>query len=434
MQFYCAVTVYPFTRNISNPGITSPDGAPGLRRPLQSATLSTKGATRFTWSSMPAFSRYIIYQIVGPLVFFTFSLTGVIWLTQSLRLLDVIITKGQSALTYIAFTGLVIPSVLSLTLPVAFFCAVLYALNRLAGDHELVVLSATGLSVWGIVRPLLIVAGAVVVCVYLINLALMPAANTRLKDQVMEIRADLAATMLKEGAFSNPIRGLTVYIRDRDTSGDMRGILVHDNRELNNPVTYMAERGVLVKTKEGPRLIMLNGNVQRRTPQKSEDSGGLSLLYFDRYVYDLSEFMPDRGERWKEPAERYLNELFSPDGTLGDQTHIDEFRAEGHRRLSSPLYALPFAVIAVVVLISGQFSRRSQFWRPAIALAIAVVLRLAGLGMENLVEKNPVIVPGLYLWPLFVFGVGLFLLSDGGQRWLGAYRSKPSAGASRPAG
>lgn len=383
---------------------------------------------------MPALSRYIIYQIAGPLGFFTFSLTGVIWLTQSLRLLDVIITKGQSALTYIAFTGLVVPSVLSLTLPVAFFCAVLYALNRLSGDHELVVLSATGLSIWSIVRPLLMLAGLVVAAVYFINLWLMPAANTRLKDQVMEIRADLAASLLKEGAFSNPIRGLTVYIREREASGDMRGILVHDNRELNNPITYMAESGALVKSDTGPRLIMLNGNVQRRAAQNSENGGGLSLLYFDRYVYDLSEFMPGQGQRWKEPEERYLKELFFPDATLGDQTHLNEFRAEGHRRLSTPLYALPFSIIAIVVLISGQFSRRAQFWRPALALGVAVAIRLAGLGLENLVEKNPLITPGLYLWPLFVLGVCLFLLTDEGQRWLSGLRATLSVGTRRQTG
>ena len=383
---------------------------------------------------MPALNRYIIQQIAGPLGFFTFSLTGVIWLTQSLRLLDVIITKGQPAVTYLLFTGLVIPSVLSLTLPVSFFCAVLYALHRLSGDHELVVLSASGLSVWGLVRPLLLLAVAVMAAAYLINLWFMPAANTRLKDQIMEIRADLAATLLKEGAFSNPIEGLTVYIRQRDSSGDMRGILVHDNRQLDNPITYMAESGALVRTDAGPRLIMLNGNVQRRAAKKSQNGGGLSLLYFDRYVYDLSEFMPGEGVRWKEPEERYLSELFFPDATLGDQTHLNEFRAEGHRRLSSPLYVLAFSLISVVVLLSAHFNRRSPFWLPAAALAVAVAIRLAGLGLENLVEKNPVLIPGLYLWPLSVLGANLFFLTDAGQRWLNALRFRSAARITRQPG
>lgn len=387
---------------------------------------------------MPALSRYIILQITGPLVFFTFSLTGVIWLTQSLRLLDVIITKGQSAATYIAFTGLVIPSVLSLTLPIAFFCAVLYALYRLSNDHELVVLSATGLSAWGIVRPLLTLAASVTALAYVLNLGLTPMANTKLKDQVMEIRTDLAASLLKEGAFSNPILGLTVYIRERESNGDMRGILVHDNRELNNPVTYMAERGALVKSDAGPRLIMLNGNVQQRTAPQSVGSGtgggSLSLLYFDRYVYDLSEFMPGQGVRWKEPEERYLSELFFPDETLGDQTHLNEFLAEAHRRLSSPLYVFAFAVIAVVVLLSGQFSRRAPFWRPGAALAIAVAVRLAGLGLENLVEKNPLLIPGLYLWPVLIAAGGLLFLSDEGQRRLRMAQPPALSAAARKTG
>lgn len=383
---------------------------------------------------MPALSRYIIFQIAGPLGFFTFSLTGVIWLTQSLRLLDVIITKGQTAATYMAFTGLVIPSVLSLILPVAFFCAVLYALYRLSSDHELVVLSATGLSDWGIVRPLLLLASGVTVAAYLINLWLMPMANTMLKDQIMEIRADLAATLLKEGAFSNPIQGLTIYIRERESNGDMRGILVHDNRVLTNPITYMAERGTLVKTEAGPRLIMLNGNVQRRTISKSAHGGSLSLLYFDRYVYDLSEFMPGPGIRWKEPEERYLSELFFPDATLGDQVHHDEFIAEAHRRLSAPLYVFAFSVIAAAVLLSGQFNRRSPFWRPGVALTLAVAVRLTGLGLENMVEQNPVLIPGLYLWPLCVAGGGLFFLTDEGQRRMKMLRPRLFAGASQKPG
>lgn len=383
---------------------------------------------------MPAINRYIIFQIAGPLGFFTFSLTGVIWLTQSLRLLDVIITKGQSGLTYLVFSGLVIPSVLSLTLPVAFFCAVLYALNRLAGDHELVVLSATGLSIWGLVRPLLTLALGVMTAVYMLNLWLMPAANTRLKDQVMEIRADLAATMLKEGAFSTPLRGLTVYIRDRDSSGDMRGILVHDNRDVTNPITYMAERGALVKSESGPRLIMLNGNVQRLSAQSGSTGRSLSLLYFDRYIYDLSDFMTGTGQRWKEPEERYLSELFFPDATLGDQTHLDEFRAEAHRRLSSPLYALCFSAIALCVMMSGQFSRRAQFWRPALALGVAIAVRMAGLGLENLVEQNALAVPGLYLWPLAVLGANLFLLTDDGQQWLASLHTRYLTGMQRQAG
>ncbi len=345
-------------------------------------------------------------------------LSGVIWLTQSLRLLDVIITKGQSAGTFLAFSALVLPSVLSLVLPVAFFAAVLYALNRLHGDHELIVLAASGLSAYGFIRPILLLSCSVASIVLVINAGLMPAANTVLKGQILEIRADIAASLLREGAFSNPIPGLTVYIRGRNSSGDMLGILVHDNRDLENPVTYMAESGALVKAITGPRLIMVNGNLQRR----SLETGNLSLLYFERYVYDLAEFMPAPGERWREPEERYLNELFFPSLARGDQVHAAKLIAEGHKRLSAALYPLAYGMLGTFALLSAAFTRRSHYWRLGAALAVGVLVRLAGLGVENLATQNHQVIALLYLWPLLVAGASVYLLSDSGAGMLRNWR------------
>ncbi|MFP5468797.1 MAG: hypothetical protein ACLGGZ_03555, partial [Alphaproteobacteria bacterium] len=76
----------------------------------------------------------------------------------------------------------------------------------------------------------------------------------------------------------------------------------------------------------------------------------------------------------------------------------------------------------------------AQFWRPAMALGVAIAIRLAGLGLENLVEKNPLITPGLYLWPLFVLAICLFLLTDEGQYWLGGLRARLTIGARRQTG
>lgn len=367
---------------------------------------------------MSAISRYLTLQIAAPLAFFVLTLSGVVWLTQSLRMLDVIITKGQTAFTFMIFSLLVLPTVLVLILPVAFFAAILYALHRMQGDHELVVLSATGQSPWAIIRPIMWFSGAMSILVLLLNLWITPAALNELRSRVLEVRADFAASLLREGTFSTPMHGLTVYLRGRNSGGEMLGILVHDNRDLANPVTYMAERGALVKTGLGPRLVMVNGNVQRH----DAETGGLSLLYFDRYTYDLSEFLPGVSDRWKEPEERYLHELFFPEGSAGDLAHIAELRIEGHRRLSAPLYVPAFALIALAVMLTGQFTRRGYFWRLGVAVIITVLARLAGLGLETVTVHHSAAVAAVYLWPLLVCACCLIYLSEAGrtqlQHWL----------------
>ena len=54
---------------------------------------------------MTRLSFYVLKQLLGPVALFAFLMTCVIWLTQSLRLLDLIINRGQSATTFAYLRG-----------------------------------------------------------------------------------------------------------------------------------------------------------------------------------------------------------------------------------------------------------------------------------------------------------------------------------------
>ena len=78
---------------------------------------------------LPRLSNYVLRQLAGPVALFGFLLTGVVWLSQSLRLLDLVINRGQSAPTFIYLTLLVLPSLLVIILPISFFAGALYGLH-----------------------------------------------------------------------------------------------------------------------------------------------------------------------------------------------------------------------------------------------------------------------------------------------------------------
>ena len=150
---------------------------------------------------MRLLESYIIRQILGPFIFFVLVLTGVIWLTQSLRVIDTVVNNGQSARVFLAFTALLLPMVLSIVLPVSLFAAVLYAVNRLFGDSEIVVMLAAGVSGNRILRAVTAFALMVMPLVYLLILWLMPLAQRKMRDRLSEIRGDVAVAFLREGAF-----------------------------------------------------------------------------------------------------------------------------------------------------------------------------------------------------------------------------------------
>lgn len=101
---------------------------------------------------MPRISLYILRQLLVGTLFISMGLACVIWLTQSLRFVELIVNKGLSIGVFAHLTLLLIPNFLIVILPVSLFAVVLFTYNRLMADRELVVLRAAGVSQWGLAR------------------------------------------------------------------------------------------------------------------------------------------------------------------------------------------------------------------------------------------------------------------------------------------
>lgn len=345
----------------------------------------------------PRLSLYVLGQLVGPVVMLTCLLTSVVWLVSSLQFLDLVINRGQSALTFLYLLLLVLPQLLLIIMPIAFFFATLMTLQRLSGESELVAMASAGYSLRQLAMPVLAAAGLVMALTYLCAIWLMPAGQRALRDKVLDIRADMAGALLNEGFFNTPAQGLTVFIRQLGSNGDIQGILVHDNRDRKRPVTYLAQKGVLAQTPAGARLIMLDGTIQ----MGAQGGKQLSVLSYKSHTLNLDQFSgPTRFTALKK-QERYLSELFWPPETEGINDRIrDQFFAEAHDRLSQPLYCIAFGLIALAAVVRGRRQRGSIAFRLTMASLAAIGLRISGYGIMGLAQRHPMMVSVFYLLPL----------------------------------
>ena len=357
-------------------------------------------------ASVSTIDAYVARLVAGPFGVFSLILTGVVWLTQSLGLLNDVIEQGQSMSAFLYLSVLVVPSILVIVLPIALFFGVLYALFRLRTDSELVVMFAAGMSRWRIARAIFVVATVVMLIVYAVNLYFLPAGMREMRSMLLEMRTQFASSLLQAGEFGMPADGLTVFVRERHAGGEIEGLLVHDNRDPDRPVSYIADRGQLVETPAGPRLIMLNGNIQRRDAERNTD-----LLYFDKYAFDLSQFTNPAEERYFKAYERYLHELLWPDRTkVYDDTYANELIAEGHARITSPLYTLIFSAIAMAALLPNEFNRRGYARRIIVALGVGLAIRLLDLGAVGWATRSPILISAQYLVPLTALAVATFMI------------------------
>ena len=356
---------------------------------------------------MQKVSGYILRRSTVAFLFVTLSLVCAIWLMQSLRLIDLIVNRGLPFSMFLYMSMLMLPTFLALILPISLFTAVLFAYNRLTMDSELLVMRAAGISQTGLSKSAFLLAGIVTVIIYSLTLYLLPLSFREFKDRQVTIRNDFSTVLLQDGVFTELAMGITVFVRERGAEGELLGVLVHDGRNSEKPVTMMAENGALVRTDEGPQVIMVNGNRQ----EVSKDSGALSLLYFDRYVLDVHSVDKALDKRWREPRERFLDELFFPDMTDGNnQFNAAKLRAEGHRRLTLPIYALTFTVIALAALLSGDYARRGLGKRITTAIILIVAIQGAALGFTNLAARFPWLVPLIYLNALLPLIGGIIVL------------------------
>jgi lipopolysaccharide export system permease protein len=344
---------------------------------------------------VPRLSLYVLSQLLGPAALFAFLMTVVVWLTQSLRLLDLVINRGQSAPTFVYLSILILPSLLVIILPIAYFAGSLYALTKLNQDSELVVMSSAGYSRAQIAVPVLTAAAIVMALTYLCGLYLMPAGQRAMKDKVLDIRADVGAALLDEGEFNTPAPGLTVFIRELNSDGHIRGVLVHDSRNKKHPISYLAESGQLAQTPAGARLLMYDGTIE----QTGTSGAQLSVLKFKSYAFDLDQFAGQTHATDRATSERFLNELFWPPSTLKPAARAAYF-AEGNNRLAQPLYCIAFGLIALAVIARGRRVRGAQALRITLAAVAAASLRIAGYGVQGLATHWPFMCILFYVIPL----------------------------------
>ncbi len=356
---------------------------------------------------MYRYNKYIIRHLVNSTLLITISLTSIVWLTQALRFVEFIVNQGVSITVFMHLTVLLIPSLLMMIFPPAVFCAVLFTYNKLTMDSELVVMQSMGLSRWRLAKPAIIVAAIVTLFTYIIAAYLQPASYRQFKDMQYVLRDKYVSLLVQEGVFSNPVDGLTVFIRERDADGKLHGILVHDNRQANKSITMMAESGRLVETPQGPRFLLEKGNRQEMT------DGRLSLLNFESYTLDISFYTNSMNTRKPDVQELYLTDLFSsPEGSDLTAAEIIKRRAEAHQRIVWPAYSLTLSILALAILFSGQFNRRGQWQRIAIAVAGATFLLFSAVGIRGAMSTNPSLVPLAYLNLLLPLLIASWILSD----------------------
>jgi lipopolysaccharide export system permease protein len=359
---------------------------------------------------MGSIDKYIFRTTLASFALVLVSLTGVIWITQALRGIDLMTSQGQTIVTFLGITSLVIPALVLIIAPIALMIAISHTLNKLATDSEIIVMNAAGFSPFRLFRPFFFATCVVAAVVAFIGAYLAPDGMRRIKQWDAEITADVLTNILQPGRFAQLDQNLTIRIRERLPGGVLAGIFVDDRRDPKERITIIADHGTVLKNESGSYLVLEDGNLERFEAGKRDPA----LVAFGRYAFDMSKF----SNRGRDVAlgirERYIWELFSPAESDPVYKQLSgQFFAELHDRLMSPLYPFAFAVLTFAFLGTPRTTRQSRNFSIGGSIVAVFGLRMAGFACSVMTVKTPAMALVQYGMLFGAIGVGLWMIIGG---------------------
>jgi lipopolysaccharide export system permease protein len=359
---------------------------------------------------MGSIDKYIFRTTLASFALVLVSLTGVIWITQALRGIDLMTSQGQTILTFLGVTSLAIPVLVWIIAPIALMIAISHTLNKLATDSEIIVMNAAGLSPIRLFRPFFYATVVVAILVAFIASYLAPDGMRRLQRWDAEITADVLTNILQPGRFAQLDQNLTVRVRERQPGGLLVGIFIDDRRDPKERVSIVADHGTVLKNDSGSFLILEDGNLERFELGKSDPA----LVAFRRYAFDMSKFSNQGRDVTYGIRERYLWELMSPppDDPVYQQM-AGAFRAELHDRLTSPIYPFAFAALTFAFLGTPRTTRQSRNFSMGSSIMAVFALRMAGFACSVMAVKSDLAAPFQYLMLAIAIGASLWIIWGG---------------------
>ena len=359
---------------------------------------------------MNSMQTYIFWRASRAFFLALTVLIGIVWITQALEQLELITNKGQSFLIFLQITWLVLPKFISFIAPIAVLIAAIYTLNSLNNDSELVIVTNSGATPFAILKPILFLAILIAVVDSSVSHYFSPNARREIRVFFTEINSDLISSVIKPGEFASVNNGITFYVGARDANGIFTDVVVNDNREEEQTLTYLAKHGAITRTTEGTFFVLQDGTIHRRP--KERDS--ISIIDYSSYAFDLSTFerrVPNE-LRFKKPSENFTPYLFKVDSRNDNFVKFPgKFYAELHNRFATPFYSIAYVMVVFFFLGTAQSTRQGRGFAVLTALLTVLALRGGGFMVQSGAKANTILNFVQYLIPLGTIAICTFLIA-----------------------
>lgn len=332
---------------------------------------------------MKIIRNYVLDEILtnfwGAFIILTFvMLTGNVFT----KMMDLVLNRGVDAFRIIQIFMLSIPFLASFTIPMSFMVAVLLTFGRLSADHEIVALRASGISLFKIIKPVLI--ASVVLSVFMLYWADQVATQSHFKVRNLsaEIGMQSPAAILEEGVFIKNFKGLVIFIRKIENDV-LHNINIYQPQEKGPTRTIIAEKGELLPLPEQNVIKLKLTNGISDEPDSS-NPGRFYKLKFGTYFLPLDiSNLKFKDQLDKKRKEKSIREIWKDYLHAKSEGFTDHYRlTEINKRLALASSMFVLTLISIPLAIQTRRGEKSVGF--ALALILGTIYWASFIGVSSL--------------------------------------------------
>ncbi len=332
--------------------------------------------------------------------------TLVLLMGRLITLTDLVVSRGVPLADVSRMILYLIPSFLVFTIPMAFLLAVLLAFGRLSADNEIVVIKASGISLFQMLPPVIFCALVAMLLALGASTVGVPWGNSAFKELSFQVLKQNITATIREKTFWDDIPGVIMYTDHYDEqSHALKGVVIYDGRNSDHPMTIFARNGS-VSSAVGSQALLLS--LYDGSIHVTGKNGLYRLVHFGEYSMMIGEkgsaaISRNEPDMWLSELQHQIDD---PDTTAVKRLKL---QTELYSRFTFPFASIVFAILAVPLGLQNRRSGKSGGFTVSIAIILSYYVMMS---VVRTVAERGVVPPVIALWipDLIFFVMGWYFL------------------------
>jgi lipopolysaccharide export system permease protein len=333
-------------------------------------------------------------------ILFAFGL--IIWITQAVRLLDLIGEEGNSITTYFLYILSILPKFFSRISIIIFFISFVVTISKFEEHNELRALWFSGLEKKKFINYLLRSTVIFVLILIIIRCFIVPHFSNYSRYLLLNSGVGAIGPLLKQNNFNNPLKKITIYVGKKNQINELEDIILFED-DSNIKKTIVAKSGVVINENNKNLLVLVQGSIQEERKDRK-----ISILDFDKTTLDLSQYNKKTVDYYKFNEMFFLELLkrFNNKNELQPSNIVGEL----NDRIVMPLFIPSLVLLACLLIITNKEIINNNFIK-LIIFSYGILIIIISEILLDLSSKNINLILFLYAAPVLFLIINWLLLN-----------------------